>query len=95
MYNSSMPPKFDIDKGVVPLSDFRQKTRRYLHQLQDGGEMLVLTQNGQSAAVVLSPESYKRLEYEREFFRAVAAGERDALAGHTIAHDTLFAEFSK
>lgn len=92
MYNAIMAPKFNLDEGVVPLSDFRQKTRKYLHRLQDSGEMMILTQNGQSAAVVMSPESYQRLEYERDFFRAIAAGERDAAAGKTIDHDDLFAE---
>lgn len=55
-------------------------------------EVLVLTQNGESAAVVLTPQSYQRLEYERALFMAIAQGEKDIAEGKTVSHKDLFDE---
>lgn len=87
-----MSTKIDLEKGVIPLSTFRQQSKKYLAHLKKSHDVLVLTQNGQSTAVVLSPQDYQRIEYERDLFRAIAEGEKDAAVGHLIAHDDLFAE---
>lgn len=90
-----MKSKIDLEKDVTPLSDFRQKTKKYLSRLKDGDHALILTQNGHSAAVVLSPAHFQALEYEREFFKAIATGERDLAEGRTVAHEELFKKLLK
>ena len=41
-------------RSIVPLGKFKAKASRYLRQLGEDGEPLVVTQNGRAAAVVLS-----------------------------------------
>ncbi len=87
-----MSTKLNIENGIVPLSKFRQSAKDYLRKLREQQGPLVLTQNGESAAVVLSPEDFERLSYERDLFRAIAEGEKDIAAGRTISHEKLFKE---
>ena len=85
-----MSTQFDITNGIIPLSKFRQSSKSYLKKMQEGESALVLTQNGKSAAVVLTPQAYERMEYERELFRAIAEGEKNIEEGKTIPHNALF-----
>lgn len=87
-----MSTKLDLDKGIIPLSKFRQLSKAYLKQIHETQNALVLTQNGQSTAILLTPSAYQKLEYERALFRAIAEGEKDAAEGRTVDHDQLFSE---
>lgn len=85
-----MKTLFDFSKSIIPLSKFRQSAKDYLKQLKNAHQPLVLTQNGHSAAIVLSPEDYKKIKYEQEFYKAIAMGERDLEEGNVIDHDKFF-----
>ncbi len=89
-----MNTKLDIEKGIIPLSQFRQESKDFLNRIRKTHEPLILTQNGESAAVVLSPQDYQRLIYERDLFRAIAEGEKDLAEGRTISHEELFKELA-
>lgn len=90
-----MSTKFDLQKGIVALSQFRQNSKKYLAIVNQTREIIVLTQNGQSTAVVISPMEYQKMEYERDFFKAVAEGEKDVDSGNVIGHEKLFEELLK
>jgi PHD/YefM family antitoxin component YafN of YafNO toxin-antitoxin module len=53
-------------KDTYPLSHFRQHTREHLERLGEG-RVETITQNGEAAMVVMSPETYDvmRIELER------------------------------
>jgi len=85
-----MKTLFDFSKSIIPLSKFRQSAKDYLKELKNTHQPLVLTQNGHSAAIVLSPEEYKKIKYEQEFFKAIAMGERDVEEGNLVNHDKFF-----
>ena len=85
-----MSTKLNIERGIVPLSRFRQESKNYLKRIRVTHEPLILTQNGESAAVVLTPQEYQRLTYQRELFRAIAEGEKDLVEGRTVSHEELF-----
>lgn len=90
-----MSTKFDLQKGIVALSKFRQNSKKYLAVVNQSREILILTQNGQSTAVVISPREYQKMEYERDFFKSVAEGEKDVDSGDVISHEKLFDELLK
>ena len=77
-------------QDTYPLSDFRQNTRDHLHRLA-AGRIETITQNGQAAMVVMSPQTYDALRIELERGRlwdeAIArfeAGERGVAAREAI-----------
>ncbi|MCY3705285.1 MAG: type II toxin-antitoxin system Phd/YefM family antitoxin [Gammaproteobacteria bacterium] len=84
-------------QDTYPLSHFRQRTREHLERIRDG-RVETITQNGQAAMVVMSPERYDFLVHSaergrlwREAIRAYRAGERGVPANDAI--HSLAAEF--
>lgn len=87
-----MSNQLDILEGIIPLSSFRQSSKAHLQKINKTNKALILTQNGKSAAVLLTPQAYQKLEYERELFKAIAEGEKDIEEGNTVSHEVLFKE---
>ncbi|HPN33972.1 MAG TPA: type II toxin-antitoxin system Phd/YefM family antitoxin [bacterium] len=61
-------------KYIIPLTDFRNNVKKYLHELSVHKQPIVLTQNGKSAAVILDAASYQQMQDQMEFMRKVATG---------------------
>jgi len=83
-----MKPRFTED--IIPISEFRRKTSSYLKDIRATGRTVILTQDGHSAAVVLSPEIFEQMEYERELLSAIARGEKEIEEGQGIPHQQVF-----
>lgn len=82
--------KPNLAEDIISVSDFRNRTSSYLKELRSGRGLVVLTQNGHSAAVVLSPEAFERVQYERDLFAAIARGEEQIDKGRGISHEKVF-----
>ena len=77
-------------QDTYPLSHFRQRTSEHLERIRNG-RVETITQNGQAAMVVMSPERYDFLVHSaerghlwREAIRAYRAGERGVPAKEAI-----------
>ena len=82
--------KPNLAEDIISVSDFRKKTSSYLEEIRTKNRTVVLTQNGHSAAVVLSPEEFEKVRYERDFFAAIAKGEKEIEQGKGIPHEEVF-----
>ncbi len=82
--------KPNLAEEIISVSEFRKNTSSYLEEIRSKHRLMVLTQNGHSAAVVLSPEDYEQLQYEKELFAAIARGEKEINEGKGIPHDQVF-----
>jgi PHD/YefM family antitoxin component YafN of YafNO toxin-antitoxin module len=51
----------NLSKGIDSLSNFKRNTVRFLEQLRETGEPVVLTINGKAELVVQDATSYQRL----------------------------------
>lgn len=85
-----MKPSFAED--IIPVSEFRKNSSAYLHDIRSKGRAVVLTQNGHSAAIMLSPEMFEQMQYERDFFAAIAQGNKEIEADRGIPHEQVFKE---
>lgn len=56
------------------------------------GRPVVITQNGEAAAVLVPPEEYDRLAYRAEFIAAVERGFADSDAGRLVDSADLATE---
>ena len=77
-------------QDTYSLSDFRQRTSEHLDRIREG-RVETITQNGQAAMVVMSPERYDFLVHSaerghmwREVIKAQRAGEPGIPAGEAI-----------
>lgn len=82
--------KPSLSEDIIPVSEFKKHTASYLRDIQSKGRAIVLTQNGHSAAVVLSPEAFEELDCTRQLLAAVVKGEREIDSGKGVPHDQVF-----
>ena len=81
--------RMKVARDIVPMADFKVHASRYLRDLHANHRPLIITQNGKPAAVVMTPEEFDRLCYEREFVASVREGLADAEAGRVLSSEEL------
>ena len=74
---------------ITSLSHFKSDASQLLLELQETGETLVLTQNGEASAVVQDIESYNKLQKALLMLKILAIGESDIQKGNLTDHDEL------
>jgi len=81
-----------VSEDIVPLSEFKAHTSKWLKRISRTGAPVVITQNGRAAAVLVSPREFDVLTERARFLRAVADGMADAEDGRLIEHEAMVAE---
>jgi prevent-host-death family protein len=59
---------------------------------RDSRQPVVITQRGRAAAVLVSIETYKAAEHERELLRLLAQGDREIAAGKGYDLDSVLTD---
>ncbi|MCB1035519.1 MAG: type II toxin-antitoxin system Phd/YefM family antitoxin [Acidobacteria bacterium] len=81
-----------ISRDIVPLARFKSQASQIFRQLRDEKRPVVVTQHGQPAAVLITPEEYDRLQEHDRFLSAVEEGLADSAAGRLVEDEVLAAE---
>jgi prevent-host-death family protein len=71
-----------------PLTDLRRRPTELIHQLQEDRVPVLITERGQSAAVLLDVETYEEMQSRLELLEGVARGERAYSEGRVSTHAT-------
>jgi prevent-host-death family protein len=66
--------KISVAEDIVPIGRFKTHTAELLRQMKTTRRPLVITQNGEAAAVVLTPEEFDELGYQGLVRAKIAAG---------------------
>ena len=77
----------DLRRDINSLSDFKRNTPKFIRQMKETGEPVVLTVNGRAEIVVQDAAAYQRLLEQVEHFQAVEAikrGLQNLETGRTI-----------
>ena len=83
-----MKPTQDIQS----LTAFRANVASFVDQVRQTRRPLVLTQHGQSAAVLLGAAEYEALIEELEVLRDISISERQLAEGKGIPHEEVKAQ---
>jgi prevent-host-death family protein len=78
-----------ISQNIVSLSVFKNKASKMLHDVQSTHRPLVITQNGQAAAVLISPADFDLLTEQVRFVDAVQRGLTDVQQGRVLPDEDL------
>ncbi|MHB8709747.1 MAG: type II toxin-antitoxin system Phd/YefM family antitoxin [Desulfuromonadales bacterium] len=78
-----------ITNDIIPIAEFKTGISKWFKSLQKSGHPLIITQNGKPAGVLLSPEDYDELVYQKAFLDSVGRGLADAESGRTYSSDDL------
>lgn len=84
-------------RDIQSLSVFKRDTAKFLNQMKETGEPIVLTVNGKPAAVVVDPEEYDfwRERERRETIEGIRRGMADVEAGRVRPAKEFFDEMFK
>ena len=78
--------------ATIPVTDLRQDAAAALKRARDSRQPVVITQRGRAAAVLISIESYKAAEHERDLLRLLAKGDREIAVGKGHHLDSVLAD---
>lgn len=81
-----MPTRARLDQDVKPLSEFRANVATLIRRVRRTKRPLVLTQRGQSAAVVMDVTEYEHLLEEVETLRDINLAEKQIAQGRGVPH---------
>ena len=70
-----------ITNDIVPIAEFKASISRLFKTLKSTGHPLIITKNGKPVGVLLSPEAYEELVYNRSFLESIGRGISDAESG--------------
>jgi len=84
-----------IATDIKPVSDFRANAAGMIEQVKSTGRPLVLTQRGESAAVLLDVAVYSELIEELELLSDVRTAMKQVAAGQVLSNSAAKAELRK
>jgi prevent-host-death family protein len=67
-----------ISNDIIPVGQFKAGLAKYLKEIQDKKNSLIITQNGKPAGVLVSPAEYDELRQTRLFLDSVSRGLSDS-----------------
>ena len=79
-------------QDIQTLSTFRANVASFVDQVRQTRRPLVLTQHGQSTAVLLGAADYEALVEELEVLRDISISERELAEGKGTPHEDVRAE---
>lgn len=80
-----------ISQDIVPLAKFKSQASQIFRQLREQKRPVIVTQHGQPAAVLITPEEFDRLQEHDRFMAAVQEGLADSEAGRLVEDEDLVA----
>jgi prevent-host-death family protein len=77
----------NLEKDLIPLSDFSASYKKYITSLSDERNSIVLTQNGKAAAVLVSPGEYDLLTGKNEVLNLIASRLQEISNGEFVTDE--------
>ena len=71
--------KFELDRDIQPVSEFRKKSADFIERIKDNKRPIVLTQHGKSAAVLLDVREYQKMIDKIDLVDELLEAERQIL----------------
>lgn len=85
----------NISNDIVPVAEFKVQISKYLNSIKSTGRPMVITQNGKPAAVLLSPDDFDELVYQKSLIESINRGLSDIEKGNVFTTKELRAKLEK
>lgn len=84
----------NISNDIIPINEFKTGLAKWFKNVQSSGHPLIITQNGRPAGVLLSPEEYDDLSYNKSFLKSINKGITDIENNNFYDTDELKSELN-
>jgi len=80
----------DLLTDIKPISYLKSNSVDLLNQVNETKRPVIITQNGESRAVLQDFESYQNLRNAIGILKLIARGEEDLIKGNTSSQESVF-----
>ncbi len=87
--------RLEQPEETVALGDFTADIPGALRRLRENGQALVVTEKGEPAMVLVTPDEFHALRYRERIVAAVLRGQEDVKAGRVVDDDEFGRELDE
>jgi len=84
-----------ISSDIIPVGQFKSDLARYLREIQEKNNSLIITQNGKPAGVLISPSEFDELRQTKLFIDSISRGLSDSDQGEVLSTAQIRSELKK
>lgn len=84
-----------VASDIIPVGQFKSGLAKYLKEIQNKRNSLIITQNGKPAGVLISPSEYDDLRQTKLFIDSISRGLSNSEKGELLSTSQLRSELKK
>mgnify|MGYP001600591441 CR=1 FL=1 len=84
-----------VSNDIIPVGQFKSGLAKYLKEIQNKRNSLIITQNGKPAGVLISPSEFDELRQTKLFIDSISRGLSDSEKGEVLSTSQLRIELQK
>jgi len=87
--------EISVSSDIIPVGEFKAGLAKYLKEIQQKKNSLIITQNGKPAGVLISPAEFDELRHTKLFIESISRGLSDSEKGKVLSTSKLRSELKK
>jgi prevent-host-death family protein len=84
-----------VSSDIIPVGQFKAGLAKYLKEIQNKRNSLIITQNGRPAGVLISPSEFDDLRETKLLIDSISRGLSDSEKGEVLSTSQLRSELRK
>ena len=84
-----------VANDIIPVGQFKAGLAKYLKEIKNKRNSLIITQNGKPAGVLISPSEFDDLRQTKLFIDSISRGLSDSEKGEVFSTSQLRSELQK
>jgi antitoxin YefM len=84
-----------VANDIIPVGQFKSGLAKYLKEIQNKRNSLIITQNGKPAGVLISPSEFDDLRQTKLFIDSISRGLSNSEKGEVLSTSQLRREIQK
>ena len=84
-----------VSSDIIPVGQFKSDLAKYLKEIREKNNSLIITQNGKPAGVLISPAEFDELRQTKLFIESVSRGLTDSDKGEVFSTSQLRGELKR
>lgn len=84
-----------VANDIIPVGKFKSGLAKYLKEIQNKRNSIIITQNGKPAGVLISPSEFDELRQTKLFIDSISRGLSNSEKGEVLSTSQLRNELKK
>ncbi len=84
-----------VSSDIIPVGQFKSDLAKYLKEIREKNNSLIITQNGKPAGVLISPAAFDELKQTKLFIESVSRGLTHSDKGEVFSTSQLRDELKR